>query len=59
MDVTWRLHVNVHVGGENGQRGKNTLIQANGNRIDLGGKKGISVNSWVSVVSLLSHTHFY
>lgn len=57
--MTWRLHVNLHVGGENGQRGKNTLIQANGNHIDLGGKKGISVNSWVSVVSLLSHTHFY
>ena len=46
--MTWRLHVIVHVGGENGRRGKNTLIQANGSRIDLGGKKGISVTSWVS-----------
>ena len=36
------------VGGASGAKGKNLLIRANGEMIDLGGKECASVQPWVS-----------
>lgn len=47
MIIQIRWLCEVITGGENGSKGKNTLMKSDGGRIDLGGKKEIGVTQWV------------